>query len=894
MRRLGLAAMLTAAVACANIQPPPGGPPDTRPPELVGVFPDSAQVGPGFNRDAEFRFSEVVSEGSSASQGAGTGGLERLVLLSPTDRPPKVGWHRSRITVRPAEGWKPNRVYRIELLPGIADVRRNVSKAARVVTFSTGAPLPTDTVRGTVIDWKAGRPAAGALVEAVLQPDSLPYRTIADSSGRFTLGPIPKGEYLVFGTLDQNRNLRRDPREAFDTVRIAPDSNNAVEIYAFVHDTLPPRIQSIDPVDSVTARITFAQPLDPFQKLDPAQARVVRLPDSTEVPVVALLRSDTAGAPGAAPVMPAPPEAGVPGARDTARAPAQASAAAGAQASAAASARGAAARAAAAQRPTHTQGRAAVASGRSIQHRDPGYPHGERCSGRCAGRARDSEAARRSPAAQAGSPARLAPPPRGLGAHASRLQPGAARYGSRPARLGTAEASPMTDPRRDLPSVDRLLREPAVAALLTDAPRAAVLAAVRDAIAAARSNRAGPPEDWAAEVRERLVQRTARSLRPALNATGVVLHTNLGRAPLAPAALEAIATIAGGYSTLEFDLHTGTRGSRADHCRALLAELTGTADGLAVNNAAGALVLALNALADGREVLISRGELIEIGGSFRIPDIIEKSGARLREVGTTNRTHLDDYRRAIGRDTAAILTVHRSNFEQRGFVATPEPAALAGLAHEAGLPHLHDVGSGLLVDLAPWGLTSEPDVRGAVRAGADLVLFSGDKLLGGPQAGCLVGRRDLVDRCRRNPFARALRADKLTLAALEATLALYRDPETARREIPVLAMLTATPAELAVRAAELARACPAELRPELLPGESAVGGGSFPGAVLPTTVVALDPGPLGAESLALRLRLQDPAVITRIADRRVILDPRTLPPGSIGEVAAAVQRSVGV
>jgi L-seryl-tRNA(Ser) seleniumtransferase len=452
----------------------------------------------------------------------------------------------------------------------------------------------------------------------------------------------------------------------------------------------------------------------------------------------------------------------------------------------------------------------------------------------------------------------------------------------------------MTDERRNLPSVDRLLREPAVAALLGEAPRLSVLAAVRDALAAARSNRAGPPEDWGAEVREHLAQRTSRSLRPVLNATGVVLHTNLGRAPLARAALEAIGTVASGYSTLEFDLHTGTRGSRADHCRALLAELTGSADGFAVNNAAGALVLALNAMAEGREVIISRGELIEIGGSFRIPDIMEKSGARLREVGTTNRTHVDDYRRAIGRDTAAILTVHRSNFEQRGFVATPEPGALAAVAHEAGLPYLHDVGSGLLADLSPWGLTSEPDVRGAVRAGADLVLFSGDKLLGGPQAGCLVGRRDLVDRCRRNPLARALRADKLTLAALEATLALYRDPETALREIPVLAMLTVSAEELATRAAELARACPPDLHAELLPGESAVGGGSFPGAVLPTTVVALDAGSLGAEGLALRLRLQEPGVIARIANGRVILDPRTLPPGSAAEVAAALQRSVAI
>jgi L-seryl-tRNA(Ser) seleniumtransferase len=450
----------------------------------------------------------------------------------------------------------------------------------------------------------------------------------------------------------------------------------------------------------------------------------------------------------------------------------------------------------------------------------------------------------------------------------------------------------VTDRRRELPSVDHLLREPGIAALLGAAPRSAVVSAVRDALEAARRRRAGAPDDWSEEVRERLVLRTGRSLRPVLNATGVVLHTNLGRAPLAHAALEALSAAAGGYSTLEYDLHAGVRGSRADHCRALLTELSGAEDGLAVNNAAGALVLALNALATGLEVLISRGELIEIGGSFRIPDILEKSGARLREVGTTNRTHLDDYRKALSPETGAILTVHRSNFEQRGFVATPAPADIAALAREAGVPWLYDVGSGLLLDLAPWGLTGEPRVPEAVAAGADLVIFSGDKLLGGPQAGCLTGRRELVGRCRANPLARALRADKMTLAALEATLALYRDPTVAVAEIPVLAMLTATPDDLAARAALLRSECPAELRPELREGESAVGGGSFPGAVLPTTLVALDPGPLGPDGLALRLRLGEPAVVTRVSEGRVLLDPRTLPLAAYPDVGAALRRAV--
>jgi L-seryl-tRNA(Ser) seleniumtransferase len=424
--------------------------------------------------------------------------------------------------------------------------------------------------------------------------------------------------------------------------------------------------------------------------------------------------------------------------------------------------------------------------------------------------------------------------------------------------------------------VDRLLREAEVEALLVTVPRATVVAAAREALAAARVRQAGP-EDWAAEIRERLVERRRPSLRPVLNATGVVLHTNLGRAPLAEAALQAVITIATGYSNLELDLGTGRRGSRSDHCREPLGRLTGAEDGLVVNNAAGALVLALNAVAAGREVLISRGELIEIGGSFRIPDIIARSGARLREVGTTNRTHLDDYRRALDGSVAAVLTVHRSNFEQRGFVTTPEPTSLAELADAAAIPYLHDVGSGLLADLAPWGLTSEPRVADAVAAGAGLVLFSGDKLLGGPQAGCLVGRRDLVGRCRANPLARALRADKLTLAALEATLGLYEDPGTAIREIPVLRMLTLGEQELAARAARLAHHCPPELQPELQAGESAVGGGSFPGAILPTTLLALDAGDLGPDGLALRLRLGEPAVVARVGGGRVLLDPRTLP-----------------
>ena len=450
----------------------------------------------------------------------------------------------------------------------------------------------------------------------------------------------------------------------------------------------------------------------------------------------------------------------------------------------------------------------------------------------------------------------------------------------------------MNDSRRQLPSVDRLLREPAVAAMLETAPRNAVVAAVRSALDAVRGNRAGPPADWGEEVREHLLRATTRSLRPVINATGVVLHTNLGRAPLAHSAMEAMRAIALGYSNLEFDLATGSRGHRADHCRRLLAELSGAEDGLAVNNAAGALVLALNAFAEGAKVLISRGELIEIGGSFRIPDIIGKSGARLEEVGTTNRTHLDDYARALP-GAAAILMVHRSNFEQRGYVTSPTAGALAGLARRAGIPFLFDVGSGLLADLSPFGLTGEPRVPEAVGAGADLVLFSGDKLLGGPQAGCLVGSAAAIARCRGNPLARALRADKFSLAGLEATLALYRDPGAALREVPVLAMLTRSAEALHTQAAELAKMAPSAYRAELKAGESAVGGGSFPGATLPTTLVVLDPGPLGANGLALRLRLGDPAVVARVEEERVLLDSRTLQAGDVEAVVRALRAVIG-
>lgn len=284
-----VAAVCVTAVSCARIEPPPGGPPDPTPPHLIATRPDSLAQVPGFKGDVEFRFDEVISEGGTPNQGTGTGDLEKLVILSPTTRVPAVTWRRSRITVRPSEGWRPNRVYRVELLPGITDLRRNRSTDGKVLTFTTGAPLPTTMIDGTVVDWTTSRPAAGALVEAVLLPDSLPYRGIADSTGHINLGPLPEGQYLVRGVLDENRNLQLDGREAFDTVRLAPGKTAAGELWAFVHDTTPPRIREVTVVDSTSASIELSQSLAPGQRIAPSQVTVRTLPDSTPIRVTSVL-----------------------------------------------------------------------------------------------------------------------------------------------------------------------------------------------------------------------------------------------------------------------------------------------------------------------------------------------------------------------------------------------------------------------------------------------------------------------------------------------------------------------------------------------------------------------------------------------------------------------------
>jgi L-seryl-tRNA(Ser) seleniumtransferase len=387
------------------------------------------------------------------------------------------------------------------------------------------------------------------------------------------------------------------------------------------------------------------------------------------------------------------------------------------------------------------------------------------------------------------------------------------------------------------------------------------------------------------------VRRAQRSaLRAVINATGVVLHTNLGRARLARQAVEAIDECAMGYSNLEYDIDSGARGSRYSHCVELLRELTGAEDAIVVNNNAAALVLALNALASGRGVVISRGELVEIGGSFRIPEIMERSGARLVEVGTTNRTHASDYEQAIGASVAAVMKVHRSNFAMEGFVAEVGAQELGAIARRHSLPFVHDLGSGLLISLEQLGLTGEPTAAQAVRAAGagSLVTMSGDKLLGGPQAGIVVGARDLVRRLRENPLARSLRVDKLTLAALSATLALYRDPERAMRDIPVLEMLGRPVSQLRQRAARLIETIGRSAA--MADTEASVGGGAFPGAKIPSMALAFA---RDAAALETRLRRGDPPVIGRVAEDTLLLDLRTVRPEDDSRLAAAVRAATG-
>jgi L-seryl-tRNA(Ser) seleniumtransferase len=438
---------------------------------------------------------------------------------------------------------------------------------------------------------------------------------------------------------------------------------------------------------------------------------------------------------------------------------------------------------------------------------------------------------------------------------------------------------------RIIPSIDELRQRPRVAAIERDHGAAATTGALRDAaselraaIAANEKGAALPADSEAAAAHieatahRQLADRFRGSLRPVINATGVVIHTNLGRAPLADSALQRLSAIARGYSNLEYDLTAGGRGSRNAHAESLLTRLTGAEAAVVVNNNAAATLLILSALAAGQEVVVSRGELVEIGGGFRVPDVMAQSGAILREVGTTNRTRVADYRAAISSKTALLLRVHPSNFRIEGFTERPSLIDLVAAAREANIAVVEDLGSGSLADAVP----SEPSVQSSIEAGVDLVCFSGDKLLGGPQAGIVIGRRSLVQRLQKHPLMRALRVDKLTLAALEGTLVEYvagRSAET----IPVVRMIRHEVQTIEGRAQALADTLHrAGWKVAIASGSSAIGGGSAPGVVLPTVLVAVEVPQLSADQLEHRLRLQDPPIVARIEHDRVIIDLRTV------------------
>jgi L-seryl-tRNA(Ser) seleniumtransferase len=455
---------------------------------------------------------------------------------------------------------------------------------------------------------------------------------------------------------------------------------------------------------------------------------------------------------------------------------------------------------------------------------------------------------------------------------------------------------------RTLPAVEAVLQHPAMTSLVESVPRALLVEAIRAELAELRARLkrdGGRPPDVEIIVEQVAARATAAGrpeLRRVLNATGVVLHTNLGRAPLSGPARAAIDRVARGYSSLEFDLATGKRGERGKGVERWLTRLTRAEAALAVNNGAAAVMLTLGALAAGKKVLVSRGELVEIGGSFRIPDILERSGATLLEVGTTNRTHLADYRRALERhrDIGAILRVHRSNFRMDGFTARPTIEELAALARRRRIPLLEDLGSGALVDLSELGLEREPTVGESLALGCDVVTFSGDKLLGAPQAGLIVGRKAYVEKIRRDPMARVLRLDKLTLAALESTLALYAEPERARQEIPALRMLGTGEETLERRARRLAEALRARMPDATATverGVGEVGGGALPLQRLPSWVVALEVPGHAADALERRARGADPPLIGYVRAGKLRLDVRTLDDDEVVEAAEALSRA---
>jgi L-seryl-tRNA(Ser) seleniumtransferase len=449
---------------------------------------------------------------------------------------------------------------------------------------------------------------------------------------------------------------------------------------------------------------------------------------------------------------------------------------------------------------------------------------------------------------------------------------------------------------RQIPAVDELLGRETLRALEKRVGHRLVVESTRKVVQSLRGRIAsGELSSVSIEMLEREIVRATEasaefSLRPVINASGVILHTNLGRAPLAREALEHLAEVATRYSNLEYDLERGERGKRDTHTDSLFAQLLGAERTLVVNNNAAAVFLALNTLAEGGEVVVSRGELIEIGGSFRIPEICAKSGAVLREVGTTNRTRLADYAAGINEHTRALLRVHPSNFRILGFTERPELAELVELARGHNLPLLEDLGSGCLVDLSPLGVKDEPPAGRSVKAGVDVVTFSGDKMLGGPQAGILTGKRAPLEKIRRNPLFRALRVDKLTISALEATVALYLREDW--KAIPALRLMYTSREEIARRAARLAERIAArpEFTVELEAGESVIGGGSTPGQSLPTQLLSIAHPRHSAQELELRLRRNSPPIIARIERDRLLLDLRTVFDEQDEEIARAFDR----
>jgi L-seryl-tRNA(Ser) seleniumtransferase len=464
--------------------------------------------------------------------------------------------------------------------------------------------------------------------------------------------------------------------------------------------------------------------------------------------------------------------------------------------------------------------------------------------------------------------------------------------------IGTIMASNLL---RNIPSVTELLESPHLKTLVDRVSRNVVVSRVRtildDLRTEVRSAAGEVSLPGVQELAERIAQRILHGeqprLRPVINATGILLHTGLGRAPLAEAAIDDLVAVARDYASVEVDLETGGRSQRVLAVESLLADLTGAEAAVVVNNNAGATVLVLAALAAGREVIVSRGQLIEIGGSFRLPDVMSTSGAVLREVGTTNKTRIDDFRTAIGEQTAALMLVHTSNYVVLGFTGEVELSELVRLGREHRLPVIHDIGSGALVDFSEFGFQGEPIAKDSIRAGADVVLFSGDKLLGGPQCGIIVGRRSYLEKIARHPMMRALRVDKLTLAALAATLRLYRDPATARREIPLLALLSTSVENLKNRAERLApqmAACAAIAGAEPVSDVAYLGGGSIPTQQLPTWCVALTPKEgLKVDRLATLLRNGLPSVVGRVQQDRLLLDLRSVMPRQDQQLVAAVQ-----